>query len=380
MKPWLKDLPAQWTVRSLQYLCEIGTGERDTIDATDDGEVPFYIRSKRVERIDKPTHHGEAILTPGDGSVGEVFHHHRSGPFAAHQRVYVLNNFVSDLDVRFFYWYFSATFRFVTGQGTAKSTVESLRRPMFLSFPVSFPPKDDQRVRADYLDRETAEIDAMDADLDRLLSVLKERRQSAAGHIFEELFAGPVIPLWSVLSPMKDQNHVSEDVLSVYRDYGVIPKDSRDDNHNRTPADLSPYQLVMPGDLVMNKMKAWQGSLGMSEYRGIVSPDYQVARPIVEADTRYLHEVLRSPMMVPQYRAYSRGVRPSQWRLYWDDFSHLRIPLPDLGTQRRVVEDLTRGNREVEAMRSDAVHLKELLAERRTNLVTEVVTGRREVL
>lgn len=231
-----------------------------------------------------------------------------------------------------------------------------------------------------YLDRETAEIDAMDVDLDRLLSDLTERRLSDTDHTFKELFAGRTIPLWSVLTPLKDQNHVSEDVLSVYRDYGVIPKDSRDDNHNRTPEDLSLYQLVMPGDLVMNKMKAWQGSLGVSKYRGIVSPDYQVARPIIEVDSRYLHEVLRSPMMVPQYRAHSRGVRPSQWRLYWDDFSHLRIPLPDLGTQRRVVEDLTQGNREVTAMRSDALRLKELLAERRTNLITEVVTDRKEIV
>lgn len=248
-----------------------------------------------------------------------------------------------------------------------------------MRFTIPVPSQSSQASISQYLDRETAEIDAMNVDLERLLSDLKERRLSAASHIFEGLFAGQKIPIWSVLAPIKDQNHVSENVLSVYRDYGVILKDSRNDNHNRTPADLSPYQLVMPADLVMNKMKAWQGSLGVSEHRGIVSPDYQVARPITEVDPQYLHEVLRSPMMVPQYRAHSRGVRPSQWRLYWDDFSHLRIPLPDMETQRRVVEDLSRGNYEIEAIRSDAMHLKELLAERRTNLITEVVTGRKEI-
>ena len=248
-----------------------------------------------------------------------------------------------------------------------------------MRFTIPVPCQSSQASIATYLDRETAEIDAMLVDLEQLLDDLRERRLSATKHIFEELFAGQRIPIWSILVPIKDQNHVTEEVLSVYRDYGVILKDSRTDNHNRTPADLSAYQLVMPGDLVMNKMKAWQGSLGVSNHRGIVSPDYQVARPVAEVDPQYLHEVLRSPMMVPQYRAHSRGVRPSQWRLYWDDFSHLRIPLPDIETQGRIVKDLNRMNHEIEVMRSDAIHLKELLAERRTNLITEVVTGRKEI-
>ena len=63
-------------------------------------------------------------------------------------------------------------------------------------------------------------------------------------------------------------------VLSVYREYGVIPKDSRDDNHNATSLDTSGYKVVNEGDLVVNKMKAWQGSMGVSEHNGIVSPAY----------------------------------------------------------------------------------------------------------
>lgn len=59
-------------------------------------------------------------------------------------------------------------------------------------------------------------------------------------------------------------------VLSVYREYGVILKDSRDDNHNATSLDTSNYKVVRPGDLAVNKMKAWQGSLGVSEHHGIV--------------------------------------------------------------------------------------------------------------
>ena len=57
-------------------------------------------------------------------------------------------------------------------------------------------------------------------------------------------------------------NTAGEINLSVYRDYGVIKRDSRDDNYNRVPEDTLSYKLVEPGDFVFNKMKCWQGSLG----------------------------------------------------------------------------------------------------------------------
>lgn len=232
---------------------------------------------------------------------------------------------------------------------------------------------------ADFLDQETAEMDAMVGTIDDLTEVLYDFRLSATGRIFDTWFDDLVVPIWSLLEAVKDQNHPDEEVLSVYRDYGVIPKSSRSDNHNRTPEDLTTYQLVCPGDLVINKMKAWQGSLGVSEYRGIVSPDYQVARPCAPVLSAFLHGVLRSPRMIPQYRVRSTGIRPSQWRLYWDDFADLKIPLPPLAEQRRIVAELDKVTGRIDSMIEKATELKSLIAERRSALITDVVTGKMEV-
>ena len=68
------------------------------------------------------------------------------------------------------------------------------------------------------------------------------------------------------------KGYPDEMVLSLYRDYGVVPKDSRDDNHNVTSEDTSSYKFVEVGDFVINKMKAWQGSMAVSDYQGIISP------------------------------------------------------------------------------------------------------------
>lgn len=172
--PWLEDVPAGWASVPLRYLADVETGSADTQDADPDGEYPFVVRSPRFLAIDHFTHDREAILTPGDGDVGRVFHH-LNGKFAVHQRVYVLSNF-KGVTGRFAYYAFSSTFRYVTDSGTAKSTVESLRRPMLTSFPLPVPPAHTQGVITDFLDRETAKIDALIAKQRELTKTALEHR------------------------------------------------------------------------------------------------------------------------------------------------------------------------------------------------------------
>jgi type I restriction enzyme, S subunit len=163
-------------------------------------------------------------------------------------------------------------------------------------------------------------------------------------------------------------------VLSVYRDHGVIPKDSRDDNFNRTPEDLGRYQGVRPGDLVVNRMKAWQGSLGVSELDGIVSPDYEVLRP---ADSsfhgRYLHHLLRSRPMIGEYAVRSTGIRPSQWRLYWGQMRDIRVPVPPFEEQRAIVSYLDRETAQIDELIAEQRRLISYLSERRDAVVSHEV-------
>ncbi|MEU4048004.1 hypothetical protein AB0F09_02170 [Streptomyces olivaceus] len=143
-----------------------------------------------------------------------------------------------------------------------------------------------------------------------------------------------------LVRPVERTGFADYQVLSVYRDHGVIPKSSRTDNYNKTPADLSRYQLVRKGDLVVNKMKAWQGSLGISDHEGIVSPDYlvcQINRPV---DSRYLHHLLRSAPLISEFGSRSKGIRPAQWRLYWEDLAQVQVLLPPIEEQRRISDFL----------------------------------------
>ena len=251
-----------------------------------------------------------------------------------------------------------------------EQTVKAARIPV--------PDMESQRRIVEFLDAELEQIDALTAEQERLVSLLIERRVALADVIMESIEAD-LVKLRFLFAPRNERANGDEEVLSVYRDYGVIPKNSRSDNHNVTPEDLSNYRRVSVGDLVVNKMKAWQGSVAISDFEGIVSGDYQVLRPITTRfSSQFAHHILRSSRMIREYRIRSKGIRPSQWRLYWEDLADIRVPVPDLPVQesieRRFV-DIAEQDPVGESLES----LRQLLEERRAALITAAVTGELEV-
>ena len=162
--------------------------------------------------------------------------------------------------------------------------------------------------------------------------------------------------------------------LSVYRDYGVIKRDSRDDNYNRVSEDTSNYKLVEPGDFVFNKMKCWQGSLGVSEYRGIVSPSYTVCEPKRHFHGKYFHYLLRSQPYIQEFNRLSYGVRIGQWELRFEDLKDIVIPYPPLSEQTQIANFLDRKTRQIDELIHTKERRIELLQEQRTVLINQAVT------
>jgi len=181
-------------------------------------------------------------------------------------------------------------------------------------------------------------------------------------------------PLWTLFRRTKRVGHEGEQLLSVYRDYGVIPKSSRDDNNNRASEDLAPYQLVMPGDLVINKMKAWQGSVGISEHRGIVSPAYFVYESTNHEDMRYLHYLMRSTRYITGYLSMSKGIRVNQWDLEPQYHSRMPVVLPQRIEQSGIATFLDRETAKIDELIAEQRHLIELLAKKRQATILHGVT------
>lgn len=163
-------------------------------------------------------------------------------------------------------------------------------------------------------------------------------------------------------------------VLSLYRELGVIPKDSRDDNHNVTSEDTSKYKYVRPGDFVINKMKAWQGSVAVSEYEGIVSPAYFVYE--FTDDTifkRYFHYLLRS-CYKDEFMRLSGGIRVGQWDLPADALENTSILIPPMDEQCRIADFLDTKCAEIDALTADIQTQIDTLEQYKWSVITETVT------
>lgn len=170
-------------------------------------------------------------------------------------------------------------------------------------------------------------------------------------------------------------------VLSLYRELGVIPKDSRDDNHNQTSEDTSKYKYVKPGNFVVNKMKAWQGSVAVSDYEGIVSPAYYVYEFTDNAfDKRYFHHLLRG-CYKDEFMRLSGGMRVGQWDLSSDDLNNTLILIPPLDEQKKIAEFLDAKCSEIDALITEIQAQIETLEQyKRTTIIETVLKGLNPVL
>jgi type I restriction enzyme S subunit len=174
---WIGLIPRHWTVRRLKYLADIRTGDKDTENSVDDGNYPFFVRSQTIERINSYTYDCEAILTAGDGAgVGKVFHYF-NGPFDFHQRVYMLNNF-KEVAGKYLFHFFKENFFKVALEGGAKSTVDSLRRPMLSNFWISFPDMDEQKSILNVIEQKAVEFDRLILEASKAIQLLQERRSA----------------------------------------------------------------------------------------------------------------------------------------------------------------------------------------------------------
>jgi type I restriction enzyme S subunit len=164
-------------------------------------------------------------------------------------------------------------------------------------------------------------------------------------------------------------------LLSVVRERGVIPRLSMsdDENHNFIPDDLSNYKVVYVGDLVINKMKAWQGSLGVASTDGIVSPAYYVLS-FGMANPQFGHVLLRSAPYAAFFGQVSDGVRIGQWDLSVAGMKRIPVVMPSPAEQRAIVRFLGYADAQIAHFIKTKQALAKLLHEQRRTIIHGAVT------
>ena len=186
-----------------------------------------------------------------------------------------------------------------------------------------------------------------------------------------------VLPNRALFAEVKERDHPEEQMLSVTITKGVIRQQallvdsSKKDSSNQ---DKSAYKLVRPGDIAYNKMRAWQGSVGVSDYQGIVSPAYVVERPRDGTDSRYLHYLLRTPAFSKEAERWSYGITSDMWSLRPEHFKMIYGCLPPLPEQATIVSFLDHADRRIRRYIRAKQRLITLLEEQKQALIHQAVT------
>jgi type I restriction enzyme S subunit len=270
----------------------------------------------------------------------------------------------------------------------------------FAELEVPFPTLVEQRAIVAFLDEKCAKAEGAVKIKEDQIALLRERRQII---IQEAVTRGlnPAAPMkdsgidwigqipahWEVKPLLTEAKIKSRSgrpdlqLLSVYLGLGVVKFDDIEEKRtNATSLDLSAYQIVEPGDLVLNNQQAWRGSVGVSFETGIVSPAYIVLGLSDRYDPEFANFYFRVGTTVAHYLINSKGVGTIQRNLYWPKLKRALVTIPPLDEQRAIVKHINSEYEKIE----NGIAIKErqiaALKEYKTSLINAAVTGKIKVI
>ena len=250
----------------------------------------------------------------------------------------------------------------------------------FLSTDFWLPSFELQEEIAAFLDRETSRIDGLIEKKTRFIAVLKEKRAADIIEAISPKEGWNRFPFWSVAKSKSISGRPDEGLLSVYLDRGVIPYSEGGGLVHKPAESLEKYQLVEPGDLVMNNQQAWRGSLGVSLHRGIVSPAYLVLELDREKiDPTFANYMFRARPYVEKFMLASMSVGDIQRQIKWPHLRIVPVVVPSVTEQREIAERLDSEGKRIDDLITLTERSIDLLREKRAALITAAFTGKIDV-
>jgi len=279
----------------------------------------------------------------------------------------------------------------VTRFGIPKSDIGAMTLPV--------PPLAQQRAIADYLDRETARLDALVAAKERVLGLLAEKRRALITRAVTRgldpraplrdsgiPWLGEIPAHWRLerakfvfvqsALPVRDE----DEMVTCFRDGQVtLRRNRREDGFTNANLELG-YQGIHNGQLVLHSMDAFAGAIGVSDSNGKCSPEYIICdSQTTETDSYYYGHLLRTMALAGFIQASCPAVRERAPRIRFTDFGEMFVPVPPRDEQRSIVERIGSELTRLDALRSANEHTVALLKERRAALIAVAVTGRIDV-
>ncbi|EXI72977.1 MAG TPA: restriction endonuclease subunit S [Candidatus Accumulibacter phosphatis] len=399
----LPRLPAGWITTPVRYATTCLDGKRVPLNVGErssrQGDYPYWGANGIVDSVDEYLFDEPLVLLGEDGAP--FFDKTKPVAFFVSERVWV-NNHIHVLrvaprfDARFVVHALNAT---DYGSWIEGSTRDKLTQDKMGSILLPTPPLRQQRAIADYLDHETARLDSLVAAKERVLGLLAEKRRALITRAVTRgldphaplsdsgiPWLGEIPAHWEtrraawLFRERDDRGEAHLPLLEVSINAGVVLREFSDERIESTAADFNTYKVARQGDVAFNKMRMWQGAVGVAPQDGLVSPDYVVAAPSGSLTPEYAGLLFRTSTFSAECARRSHGIVWDRLRLYWEGFRDIELPLPSADDQRDIVAHIAKETAKLDELRAATERTIALLKERRAALISATVTGRIQCL
>ena len=423
--PWIGDIPQEWRIIKLKYASQL-KGRIGWQGLTTDeyrAEGPYLVTGtdfdngvvnwERCQHVSEERYQldiaiqikEDDLLITKDGTIGKVaVSKNCPEKVCLNSGVFIIRN-TGDFkyNSRFMYYVLQSEElqRWFSITDRGNSTIKHLTQEKFYNFSFAYPAIDEQQAIASYLDDRCSKLDEIITEAEKSIEEYKELKQAV---IFEAVTRGldknvpmkdsgvewlPQVPAsWdvrriaSVYEESKETGRDDLPILLVSIHTGISDREVNDDERDRKvirSEDKTVYKVVHKNYLAYNMMRAWQGGFGAATVDGLVSPAYVVAKPKIEINSSYVEHVLRTSNAIEHIRGLSYGVADFRLRLYWPYFKNIKVPLPPIEEQNKIVSYIQDQSNKMDSLISEKQSLIEDLKAYKKSLIYEVVTGKRRI-
>ena len=406
---WLGQIPQHWEVRKIKYVfterTEKGFPEEPVLCSTQKhGVIPQSMYENRVVVVNKGLD-GLKLVRKGDFVIslrsfqGGIEYAYYQGIISAAYTILEKKDNVSADYLK----YLLKSHRFIQLLQTCVTGIregQNINYGLLRKSSLPVPPLSEQLSIVSYLDVKVSAMERLVLLTQQKVEHLKALKQAIIqqavttgipnkNHKLKQTnikWIKQIPQHWEVKSLRSfiriysEKNHSDEQLLSVVREQGVIirNKESKDENHNYIPEDLSGYKFVDKGDFVINKMKAWQGSYAVSEFRGIVSPAYFTCH-LENINKKFFSIAIRSSAYIAFFAQYSKGIRVGQWDLSPLALKEIPFFLPPLSEQEEIVAYLDEKTAKIDLLIDKELQQIDHIKDLKQTLIADVVTGKVDV-
>lgn len=405
---WIGEMPEDWTVKrgkfTLKLLNRPVKETDDVITCFRDGEVTLRTNRRTDGFTVSVKETGYQGIEPGDlvihgmdgfaGSIGISDSRGKSSP--------VLVVCDTDENKRYIMYYLrSMAYNDVFTALATGIRVRScdLRWNKLAELPYILPSLEEQNQIVLAIESSTSKVDALISNVQAQIEKLKAYKQSLITEVVTKgldpnvpmkdsgvEWIGEIPKCWNMVRGKAlfeecdaRSDDGSEELLTVSQYTGVTPRSQKSVNMFESTT-LEGYKICEVGDIAANTMWLWAGAIGVSEYRGVISPSYNVYRQKeIKYISSYLDCLLRIPLLVQEYASRSTGIRASRLRLYPKDFMDIMFPVPPIEEQKTIMDILGKKIDMVNQMISIKQSKIEKLELYKRSLIYEYVTGKKEV-